>query len=125
MQSITISIHTDNDDDLREENAQLRSQLPEGMKHCTIEHKECPKGHSWLTATNWVPIECPTCKAHKLQEELNRATKFKQYVHNRLDQQGVPVGDASNSHQQAGCRVGARLDILFNELNELRRLQGN
>lgn len=43
----------------------LRAQLPEGMKHCTILAKQCAKGHSWLTATNWVPFDCPTCQVEE------------------------------------------------------------
>ncbi len=41
---------------------EVESQLPEGMKHCTIVFKECDKGHGWLTATNWVQHGCPTCE---------------------------------------------------------------
>lgn len=49
---------------------QLRAQLPDGMKHCTILFKECEKGHGWLTATNWVQHCCPTCEADELRAEV-------------------------------------------------------
>lgn len=45
----------------------MNKQLPEGMQNCTILFKECEKGHGWLTATNWVPFDCPTCERDKLR----------------------------------------------------------
>ena len=48
----------------------LESQLPKGMKHCTIVAKQCELGHSWLTATNWVQHGCPTCEKNRLREQL-------------------------------------------------------
>lgn len=45
----------------------LESQLPEGMKHCTIVCKECEKGHTRLTATNWVQHGCKQCEIEALQ----------------------------------------------------------
>lgn len=47
----------------------LEAQLPEGMKHCTILAKECKVGHGWLTATNWVQHDCPTCDRNALRAE--------------------------------------------------------
>lgn len=47
---------------LSDELAKVRRQLPDGMKHCTIVCRRCPVGHAWLTATNWVQHECPTCE---------------------------------------------------------------
>lgn len=42
--------------------AELEKQLPDGMKDCTIIFKQCPHGHGWLTAKNWVGNEhCPKC----------------------------------------------------------------
>ncbi len=48
-------------DEARAELAKAKEQLPEGMTGCTILFKECPLGHGWLTATNWVQHGCPTC----------------------------------------------------------------
>lgn len=45
----------------RERLAAVLSQLPEGMQHCTIQFKECERGHGWLTATNWVQHPCQQC----------------------------------------------------------------
>ena len=47
----------------------LAAQLPEGMKHCTIQFKECEEGHGWLTATNREQLGCPTCKRDALAEQ--------------------------------------------------------
>lgn len=49
---------------------QLRSQLPEGMEDCTIQFRECEKGHGWLTATNWVEHGCQQCEIERLKQEL-------------------------------------------------------
>ena len=42
--------------------AEAKHQLPDEMHDCTIVYKECEVGHGWLTATNWVDFECPTCR---------------------------------------------------------------
>jgi hypothetical protein len=62
----------------------LAAQLPEGMKHCTIEFKECDKGHGWLTATNWVQHGCPTCENDTLAAKLAEVEKQKPeaWLHN-------------------------------------------
>lgn len=41
--------------------------------------------------------------------------RFKDFVHSYLSAHGVPEGDPSNRHQQEGCRIGARLDLLLGE----------
>ena len=53
------------------ERDRLRKQLPEGMEECTIQFKECPKGHGWLTAANWVQHDCPTCERDSLRRDVN------------------------------------------------------
>ncbi len=58
---------------LKDENAEMRAQLPEGMKDCTILFRECAKGHGWLTATNWVQHECPACTLELSREETRWA----------------------------------------------------
>lgn len=47
----------------------LQSQLPEGMKHCTIIFRECALGHGWLTAKNWIDHGCPTCELNKVKAQ--------------------------------------------------------
>lgn len=54
-------------------------------------------------------------KIAQLTERLAAAAKFKTYVHQRLDEAGVPHGEPENEHQKAGCRIGARLDLLFRD----------
>jgi hypothetical protein len=56
--------------------SKLYSQLPEGMKHCTIVFKECPVGHGELTATNWVQHECVWCKIQQLEEMYDDLLKL-------------------------------------------------
>lgn len=53
----------------RDKAIRLEAQLPEGMKHCTIQAKQCELGHSWLTAANWVQHGCPTCANFALERE--------------------------------------------------------
>lgn len=36
---------------------------------------------------------------------------FKDYVHKRLDDMGIPV-DPESPHKAAGCRIGGRLDVV-------------
>jgi hypothetical protein len=57
----------------RDKAIRLESQLPEGMKHCTIVLRQCDAGHSSLTATNWIDHGCPHCRANAL---LERARLF-------------------------------------------------
>jgi hypothetical protein len=38
---------------------------------------------------------------------------FKDYVHKRLDDAGVPTHPENKTHQNEGCRVGDRLDIVL------------
>lgn len=48
-----------------------------------------------------------------LREKLAAAERFKDFTRAYLDSHGVPHGDPDNIHQKEGCRVGARLDLLF------------
>ena len=55
---------------------QLKAQLPPEMQKCMILLKKCEKGHSWLTASNWVDTrECPWCKMKEL-ESRNTTTNL-------------------------------------------------
>ena len=53
---------------LKERVAQLESQLPDGMQHCTITFHQCAKGHGWLSATNWIQHGCSKCERDRLEE---------------------------------------------------------
>lgn len=48
---------------------EVEARLPEGMKHCTIQFRECAKGHGWLTATNWVEHGCQICLLAEAERE--------------------------------------------------------
>lgn len=52
--------------DRYEQIERLQAQLPEGMKDCTIQFIQCPKGHGRLTATNWVQRGCDVCRLEGL-----------------------------------------------------------
>lgn len=55
-----------------------------------------------------------------LAAERDALAAFKAYVHQRLDQGGIPT-HPEGEHSAAGCRVGDRLDILVGQRDELRR----
>lgn len=70
----TILAYIKENAELRAANAQLLSQLPEDMKHCTIQYKQCEKGHGELTATNWEQHACLVCQVERLNAALKNAT---------------------------------------------------
>ena len=56
--------------------ADLERQLPEGMKHCTIQFLECEKGHGRLKADNWIDNGCHWCQiAEARNAALEEAAK--------------------------------------------------
>lgn len=53
---------------------------------------------------------CP--EYQKVEDERDKLQAFKDYVHKRLDDAGIeknPIGE----HSKAGCRIGDRLDLVF------------
>lgn len=50
---------------------------------------------------------------HDLCRALSRLSAFKKYVHQRLDEAGIPE-DPPSVHQAHGCRIGGRLDLVLN-----------
>lgn len=48
----------------------------------------------------------------RLRDEAEALSKFKAYVHRRLDEAGVPT-DPESPHKGQGCRIGGRLDIVL------------
>ena len=65
-------------------------------------------------------IDALQSEVELLRDELAKLAAFKKYVHDRLDEAGVPV-DPDSPHKEHGCRIGGRLDHVFNELAELKR----
>lgn len=53
----------------------MESQLPGGMRDCTIVFEECPVGHGHLRGTNWIKHECQFCKNKKLEADLKRCVE--------------------------------------------------
>lgn len=71
MGELTNELHAYQDAvcNLKERIAQLESQLPEGMKHCTITCHQCAKGHTWLSATNWIGHGCIMCELEQAKSQ--------------------------------------------------------
>lgn len=75
----------------------------------TVSYVTRPAGlHQGYVALGFVATAVPPAEVAKLRE-------FKAYVHNRLDEAGVPE-DPPSQHREKGCRIGGRLDWLFAEL---------
>jgi hypothetical protein len=50
--------------------------------------------------------------AESFRHAIEKLQAFKDYVHRRLDEAGVPI-DPDSPHRAEGCRVGGRLDVLL------------
>lgn len=74
---------------------EAEARLPEGMKHCTIQFKQCEKGHGWLTATNWVQHGCPTCREEVIKAEATELASKCAEMELTLDDisESVPVAE--------------------------------
>lgn len=57
-----------------------------------------------------------------MTEERDKLKAFKDYVHKRLDEAGVPV-DPESPHKAAGCRIGGRLDCVDELRSQVDRLK--
>lgn len=63
-------------------------------------------------------VTAEDCKG--LVKTIKRLQAFKDYVHQRLDEAGVPA-DPDSPHKAAGCRVGGRLDVALKSYRDLQR----
>jgi hypothetical protein len=68
-----------------------------------------------------LPTSTPLVEALKLQgtagpaaAKIQALQEFKDYVHRRLDNFGVPENPEPHVTEHTGCRIGPRLDWLFN-----------
>ena len=52
------------------------------------------------------------------QQRIKELQAFKDYTHKRLDDAGIPI-DPESPHKEAGCRIGGRLDFVFERIKEL------
>lgn len=88
-------------DQLRKEHdSTLNPQLkPEGQRTKAEEWEAC---HAALFN-----------QLNPVMEENNKLQRFKDYVHKRLDDAGIPT-HPEGEHSQYGCRIGDRLDVALN-----------
>lgn len=56
--------------------------------------------------------------AQQFKDEATKLQAFKDYVHKRLDDAGVPI-DPESPHKEKGCRIGGRLDVVLEEKAKL------
>lgn len=71
-----------------------------------------------FSAQSGAPLVTFTCtyedgtKETFSHEDLGRMSRFKEYVHRRLDEAGI-AKDPPGEHRDRGCRIGQRLDIVL------------
>lgn len=63
-----------------------------------------------------VALSAQLSEAQAAREALQA---FKEYVHKRLDDAGIPT-HPNGEHSAAGCRIGDRLDIVFAQLEHFK-----
>lgn len=49
-----------------------------------------------------------------LEEKVAKLKQFKEYVHDRLDDAGVPIDPEPEKNAAHGCRIEGRLNYAFN-----------
>ena len=98
---------------------QLKAQLPPEMQKYMILLKQCEKGHSWLTASNWADAgsrECPWCRIKEL-ESRNTATN-----HGYTDLQ-YQLDSAVAANEKLQKRLDAFIKIGRKPLEECHKTQ--
>ena len=73
----------------------------------------------------WIKRDDYLNQLTELQELKDRVAKlqaFKDYVHQRLDEAGIEK-EPEGEHSKAGCRIGDRLDIVLNQVNQLNEVR--
>ncbi len=115
---------------MTEQRAELRQLAEAAVKLAIARHglatEECPDlqpdsmAADEIAADVWNALngvhtcdEVPAPELMAVLETLDAAARFKNFVHSYLDAHNVPHGDPENPHQREGCRIGARLDLLF------------
>jgi hypothetical protein len=66
-------------------------------------------------------IAALTACESELAEAQDKALRFKNYVHARMDQLGAPHEVPESEHTKAGCRIGGRFDWVERQLAEAQR----
>jgi hypothetical protein len=59
------------------------------------------------------------------RSEAQKARAFKEYVHKRLDEAGVPVDPEPEHNRQHGCRIEGRLNYVLAEVQALEAEEAN
>jgi hypothetical protein len=57
-------------------------------------------------------VEAVVNKAAEIEAERNALQRFKDFVHRRLDEAGIPT-HPDGPHSKEGCRIGDRLDLVL------------
>lgn len=77
--------------------------------------------YAYYVEHNVDEIRCALIRrAVHAETNMEAAACFKAFVHSYLTEHGVPEGDPDNHNQKEGCRIGARLDLLFAQRDEAR-----
>lgn len=88
----------------------LRALIGEPMEG-THPDEWMPRATTWhRERLNWIKEVC------QLRTIVERLSRFKAYVHARLDDAGIPT-DPESRHKAEGCRIGGRLDIVLPAVN--------
>lgn len=64
-----------------------------------------------------------TCDAHPAVQRATKLQAFKDWVHAYLDAQGVPH-HPPGTHGAEGCRIGDRMDWVFDQLRAAQEDRG-
>ncbi len=95
--------------DLLAEVERLNDQLPDRMKRCTIQFKECERGHGWLTATNWIQRECQTCERDTLRatvaQQAEALAELQEHRRWNIERDGDALLICEGDHDKSqGCQ---------------------
>lgn len=75
------------------------------------------EGIDWREST----VATLAARESELAEANERALKYKNYTHARMDKLGAPHEVPASEHTKAGCRIGGRFDWVEQQLAEAQR----
>lgn len=90
---------------------------------------ETARALAWGLGKNYQSVSARYCKTlalHILELEAQavKLQKFKDWVHSRLDQNGVPYDPNPEKTARTGCRVGRRFEFIEGRIAELEAQVG-
>ena len=50
-----------------------------------------------------------------MAKDSQKLERFKEYVHRRLDEAGIPTDPDPENNTKTGCRIGSRLDLVLKD----------